>query len=33
LSPKGIYQFLELDRVKFQDTAAWGHFGREFSWK
>jgi S-adenosylmethionine synthetase len=33
LSPKGIYQFLMLDKVKFADTAAWGHFGRNFSWK
>jgi len=33
LSPKGIYEFLELNKVKFQNTAVWGHFGREFSWK
>ncbi|MCU0652755.1 MAG: methionine adenosyltransferase domain-containing protein [Candidatus Pacebacteria bacterium] len=33
LSPKGIYEFLELEKVKFAQTAAWGHFGREFSWK
>lgn len=33
LSPKGIYDFLELGKVKFADTARWGHFGREFSWK
>lgn len=33
LSPKGIYEFLELGKVKFADTAVWGHFGRGFSWK
>jgi S-adenosylmethionine synthetase len=33
LSPRGIYEFLQLDKVKFADTAVWGHFGRNFSWK
>lgn len=33
LSPKGIYEFLELSKVKFAATAVWGHFGRNFSWK
>lgn len=33
LSPKGIYEFLELNKVKFADTAVWGHFGRNFSWE
>jgi len=33
LSPRGIYNFLDLGRVKWADTAAWGHFGRNFSWK
>jgi S-adenosylmethionine synthetase len=33
LSPRGIYDFLDLGRIKFAQTAAWGHFGREFSWK
>jgi len=33
LSPRGIYEFLGLDKVKFSETAVWGHFGREFSWK
>jgi len=33
LTPRGIYKFLELDKVRFAETAAWGHFGREFSWR
>jgi len=33
LTPRGIYEFLELKKVKYSQTAAWGHFGREFSWK
>lgn len=33
LSPRGIHEFLQLDKVKFAATATWGHFGREFSWK
>lgn len=33
LSPRGIYEFLDLKNVKFADTAAWGHFGRHFPWK
>ena len=32
LSPKGIYEFLSLGKIKFRRTAAWGHFGREFPW-
>lgn len=32
LSPKGIYRFLGLEKIKFQETAAWGHFGRNFPW-
>lgn len=32
LSPRGIYTFLELDKVIFADTCTWGHFGRGFSW-
>jgi S-adenosylmethionine synthetase len=32
LTPAGIYKFLELNKVKWAETAAWGHFGREFSW-
>lgn len=32
LSPKGIREFLQLDKVRFADTAALGHFGREFTW-
>ena len=33
LSPKGIYEFLDLKNVRWADTAAWGHFGRDFSWR
>lgn len=33
LSPKGIYNFLELNKVKWSDTAMWGHFGINFPWK
>lgn len=32
LSPKGIYEFLGLSRVKWAETSVWGHFGRGFSW-
>ena len=32
LTPRGIYSFLALDKVRWVETAAWGHFGREFSW-
>jgi S-adenosylmethionine synthetase len=32
LSPKGIYEKLELNKIKFSETANWGHFGRNFSW-
>lgn len=33
LTPRGIYTSLLLDKVRWADTAAWGHFGRGFSWK
>lgn len=33
LSPNGIREFLELDQPIYADTAAWGHFGRNFPWK
>ena len=33
LTPRGIREFLKLDKVKFADTATWGHFGRGFSWQ
>jgi len=33
LSPKGIYEFLGLGKIKFQETSVWGHFGREFPWR
>jgi S-adenosylmethionine synthetase len=32
LSPKGMYDHLNLGNVKFADTCTWGHFGRNFSW-
>lgn len=32
LSPKGIYNLLQLDKIKFQKTAQWGHFGLDFNW-
>ncbi|MCL4403890.1 methionine adenosyltransferase domain-containing protein [Patescibacteria group bacterium] len=32
LSPRGIYEFLGLGKVKWAETAAWGHFGRNFPW-
>jgi S-adenosylmethionine synthetase len=32
LSPRGIYDFLNLGKICFQDSAVWGHFGREFPW-
>jgi len=32
LSPKGIREALKLDKVKFAETAQWGHFGRNFNW-
>lgn len=33
LTPHGIKTFLELEQPIYADTAAWGHFGRGFSWK
>jgi S-adenosylmethionine synthetase len=33
LTPKGIRSFLELDRPVYAETAAWGHFGRGFTWR
>jgi S-adenosylmethionine synthetase len=32
LTPSGIATLLRFDAVRWADTAAWGHFGREFSW-
>lgn len=32
LTPEGLRKTLRLDTVRFADTAAWGHFGREFPW-
>lgn len=33
LSPRGIRDTLQLDQVKYAETATWGHFGRGFSWE
>ncbi|MBY0538576.1 methionine adenosyltransferase domain-containing protein [Patescibacteria group bacterium] len=33
VTPKGIRDFLGLDAPIYGQTAAWGHFGRGFSWK
>lgn len=33
LSPRGIREYLKLDKVKFTDTSSWGHFGRGFEWE
>lgn len=33
LTPAGIRDFLGLAQPIYADTAAWGHFGRGFSWK
>jgi S-adenosylmethionine synthetase len=34
LSPKGIIEFLDLRKPIFENTASYGHFGREgFSWE
>lgn len=33
VTPQGIRDFLGLDAPIYADTAAWGHFGRGFSWK
>jgi len=33
LTPRGIREFLQLDKVSYKDTCTWGHFGRGFSWK
>jgi S-adenosylmethionine synthetase len=32
LTPAGIATLLKFDSVRWADTAAWGHFGRGFSW-
>ncbi len=32
LTPKGIKNMLNLNNVKFAETAKWGHFGRGFTW-
>ena len=32
LTPKGIKKMLNLENVKFAETAQWGHFGRGFIW-
>ena len=32
LTPKGIKELLNLEKVKFAETSKWGHFGRTFNW-
>lgn len=33
LTPKGIREFLELDKTQYEETAKWGHFGTgKFKW-
>jgi S-adenosylmethionine synthetase len=32
LTPKGIKELLNLEKVKFAETSKWGHFGRDFNW-
>lgn len=32
LTPDGIRKFLELEKVHWIETAAWGHFGKMFPW-
>lgn len=32
LTPRGIKKILNLENIKFTETAKWGHFGREFIW-
>ena len=33
LTPRGIREYLKLDKIKFADTSSWGHFGRNFPWR
>jgi S-adenosylmethionine synthetase len=33
LTPNGLKSFLQLDTPIYTDAAAWGHFGRGFSWR
>lgn len=33
LTPKGIAEYLDLKNPIYSQTAAWGHFGREFNWR
>lgn len=33
LTPRGLREFLKLDKVKFAETCTWGHFGRDFEWR
>jgi S-adenosylmethionine synthetase len=32
LTPKGIYEALNLENIEFSKTCTWGHFGRDFNW-
>lgn len=33
LTPAGIIKLLDLKKSQFEETAVWGHFGREFNWE
>jgi len=33
LTPRGLREYLKLNKVKFKDTCTWGHFGRNFEWR
>lgn len=33
LSPNGIIDYLDLKNLKYSETAYWGHFGNNFTWK
>ena len=32
LTPNGIREYLDLNKPQYQETAKWGHFGRNFKW-
>ena len=32
LTPKGIIEYLDLNKPIYRQTAKWGHFGNGFNW-
>ena len=32
LTPKGIIEYLDLQKPQYEPTARWGHFGHGFAW-